>query len=84
MKNITVSVDEQLYHQARVAAAQHHTNVTALLRAYLRALVAGKAPLLSESKEDQERQNREELVRLFRAANLELGYQPNRDKTYER
>jgi hypothetical protein len=80
-----VSVDDELYHAARVAAAQRKTNVTAVLRGYLTAFVQGKAPLLTESPEDNpDRKNREELVRLFREANLVLGYQPSRDQTYER
>lgn len=84
MKNITVSVDDELYHAARVAAAQRKTNVTAVLRGYLAAFAQGKAPLLTESPEDDaDRKNREELVRLFQEANLVLGYPPSRDKTYE-
>jgi hypothetical protein len=84
VKNITVSVEDELYHAARVAAAQHRTNVTALLRSYLVAFVKGKAPTLDQSECDGDRSKREDLVRLFQEANLVLGYQPGRDKTYER
>lgn len=84
MKNITVSVDDELYHAARVAAAQRQTNVTAVLRGYLAAFVTGKAPLVGEPDDDGDRKNRDELVRLFQEADLVLGYKPSRDKTYER
>lgn len=40
MKNITVSVPEDLYTQARIKAAERKTSVTALVRAYLQDLVA--------------------------------------------
>ena len=79
-----MSVDDELYHAARVAAAQQRTNVTAVLRGYLVAFVRGKAPLMRAPQDDPERKNREELVGLFRGAKLVLGYKPTREKTYER
>jgi hypothetical protein len=84
VKNITVSVDDELYHAARVAAAQKQTSVTAAVRGYLAAFASGKAPLMNEPDAKTERQDRDELVRLFREANLVLGYQPSRGKSYER
>ena len=38
MKNITVSVPDDVYRNARVAAAQHDTSVSALVVAYLERL----------------------------------------------
>jgi hypothetical protein len=38
MKNITLSVDEETYRLARVAAAERNTTVSALVRGYLRTL----------------------------------------------
>ncbi len=38
MKNITVSVPDQVYRDARVAAAQRDTSVSALVVAYLERL----------------------------------------------
>ena len=38
MKNITVSVDEETYRQARIRAAEMDTSVSALVREYLRSL----------------------------------------------
>ena len=84
MKNITVSGDEDLYRAARVAAAEHDTTVSALVRNYLTDVVKGKAPMITEDGATGERKNREELVKLFREANLVLGYKPGRDKTCAR
>ncbi len=41
MKNITVSVDEETHRLARIRAAELDTSVSALVRDYLRHLVAG-------------------------------------------
>ncbi|MEW5967369.1 MAG: DUF6364 family protein [Pseudomonadota bacterium] len=38
MKNITLSVDDETYRQARIQAAQQGTTVSALVRDYLNAL----------------------------------------------
>jgi len=38
MKNITVSVDEEVYHRARVRAAERRTSVSALVRKSLEEL----------------------------------------------
>jgi len=84
VKNITVTVKDELYHAARVAAALRKTNVTAVVRAYLAAFAKGKAPLLTETGDDADRRNRQKLVRLFGEANLVLGYKPSRERTYER
>lgn len=43
MKNITVSVDDETHRQARVRAAELGTSVSALVRGYLRSLVAQPA-----------------------------------------
>lgn len=40
MKNITVSVDSDIYHRARVRAAERRTSVSALVRDYLKELSA--------------------------------------------
>ncbi len=40
MKNITISVDEQTHRHARTRAAELGTSVSALVRDYLRSLVA--------------------------------------------
>ena len=38
MKNITVSVDDEIYHRSRMKAAELKTSVSALVRASLTAL----------------------------------------------
>ena len=35
MKNITVSIDDEVYRQARIAAAERDTSVSALVRDFL-------------------------------------------------
>ena len=39
MKNITVSVDDEIHRLARIRAAELDTSVSALVRSYLRSLV---------------------------------------------
>lgn len=54
MKNITVSVDDELYYRARVRAAEQRSTVSALVRRYLTDLVEeapGGAPLVRERAE---------------------------------
>ncbi|MDE2809576.1 MAG: hypothetical protein OXN90_14275 [Gemmatimonadota bacterium] len=43
MKKITVSVDEETYRLARIRAAELDTSVSALVRDYLKSLVADRA-----------------------------------------
>lgn len=38
MKNITVSVDDEVYRQAKIAAAVRSTSVSALVRSFLEGL----------------------------------------------
>ena len=82
VKNLTLSLDDAVYHAARVEAAKRRTSLSAVVRAYLQTFAQGKISL--ESAEERERKERAELVRLFREANLVLGYKPTREKSYER
>ncbi|MCY3839683.1 MAG: hypothetical protein OXH09_13700 [Gammaproteobacteria bacterium] len=41
MKNITVSVDEEIHRLARIRAAERDTSVSALVRDFLRRLATG-------------------------------------------
>lgn len=43
MKNITVSIDDEIYHLARVRAAEEGTSVSALVREYLTEFCQGEA-----------------------------------------
>jgi hypothetical protein len=40
MKNITVSVDDEIYRRARVVAAERDTSISAMVREYLNAVAA--------------------------------------------
>ncbi len=46
MKNLTLSLDDETYRQARIAAAERNTSVSALVRDYLQAFIrpSGAAP----------------------------------------
>ncbi len=52
MKNITVSIDDKTYHDARVWAAEMNTSVSALVREYLRKLAKTEKDL--KEKDDDE------------------------------
>lgn len=41
MKNITVTVDDELYRLVRIRAAERNTSVSALVRQFLTGLAAG-------------------------------------------
>lgn len=65
MKNITVSVPDDIYRQARIRAAERGTSVSALVGEYLRSLSAQEAEFAR--LEAQQRQVQAEIGR-FRAA----------------
>lgn len=64
VKNITVSVDDELFHRARVRAAQQRTTVTALVREFLQRLT-GEEPSFERLQREQN-----ELIAQIRAAHL--------------
>lgn len=76
MKNITVTVPEGVYREARIRAAEGGTSVSALVADYLRSLSAQSAEFAR--LERQQDQIRAEIER-FRAGNR-LG----RDEVHER
>jgi plasmid stability protein len=43
MKNITVSVDDELYRRARIRAAELDTSVSSVVRRYLTEFVSGES-----------------------------------------
>lgn len=43
VKNVTVSLDDAIYHRARVAAAERGTSLSALVRVYLEGLGSGES-----------------------------------------
>lgn len=54
VKNITVSVDDGLYHLARVKAAERRTSVSALVRGYLQTVVQEESEFERLRREEQE------------------------------
>jgi plasmid stability protein len=76
MKNITVSVDEEVYRRARVRAAQLDTSVSAVVRRFLSEFAAGETDF-----ERRKRLQDETLasIRAFRA-----GDRLSRNRAHER
>lgn len=76
MKNITVSVDDDIYRKARIAAAERDTSVSAMVREFLTD-VAGK-----ESEFD--RLKREEAEVRATIKSFSASDRLSRDKLHER
>ena len=71
MKNVTVTLDDALYEQSRVLAAQRKTTVTELVRDYLRDL----------SEQDVRReQARREILEMIGTFDCEIGQMPTREE----
>ena len=60
MRNITVSIDDDTYRRARVAAAQKDTSVSALVKAYLERIAAEETEM--ERLERREREIRAQIT----------------------
>jgi plasmid stability protein len=76
VKNITVSVDDETYRRARIAAAARDTSVSALVRDYLAALPAGET--------ETERLKREERALRSRITRFRGGDRVPRDDLHDR
>lgn len=57
MRNITVSVDDETYKRARVAAAERDTSLSALVKAYLQQLVSPESEFERLKREEREIRN---------------------------
>ena len=80
MKNITVSVDEEVYHRARIRAAERRTSVSALVRDALQELAAEETEF-----EQSARLEREVLGRLReRGSTFSASRRLNRDEAHDR
>lgn len=66
MKNITVSVPEEVYRRSKIAAAERNTSVSALVREFLMSLGSGESDF-----ERRERLQSEviQTIRRFSASN---------------
>lgn len=76
MKNITVSVADDVYRSARIKAAENDTSVSMLVAGFLQNLAQEK----SESEIRKEKMN--ELFARKRA--FQVGTKISRDKLYDR
>jgi plasmid stability protein len=76
MKNVTVSLPEDVYRAARVRAAEDDSSLSALVAGYLRSLAGGEAEF--SRLEAQQRAVQERITR-FRA-----GDRLSRDELHER
>jgi uncharacterized protein YdaU (DUF1376 family) len=65
VKNITVSLDDEIYRRARMAAAERATSVSALVKRFLTELGSGESE--TERLKREERALRERITR-FRAS----------------
>jgi hypothetical protein len=66
MKNITVSVQEEIYRRVRIRAAERDTSVSALVKGFLIELASEEPD--AQRLEREERELREH-IRAFRAGN---------------
>lgn len=69
MKNITVTVDDELYRRARVRAAENGTSVSAVVREQLQTYVAEPSDAV---RQEQVRQRAERLKSLYAKVDAEL------------
>jgi plasmid stability protein len=76
MKNITVTVPDDVYRSARIRAAERGTSVSALVGEYLRSLSGREAEF--SRLEVQQQQIQQEIQR-FRARD-----RPDRDQLHDR
>ena len=80
MKNITLSIEDEVYRQARVVAAQQGASVSALVRGYLASLTSRSAT--TDRKQRAENASRKRLVKLLSECEIDLSQRPARDATY--
>jgi len=76
VKNVTVSLDEQTYRRARVAAAERGTSLSALVRAFLEEL--------GSSETETERLKKSERALRERIAEFRAGDRLTREQLHER
>ena len=76
MRNITVSVDDETYKRARVAAAERDTSLSMLVRRYLEQLA-------SQETETERKKRREREVRAL-ITDFSVAENVSRDELYDR
>jgi hypothetical protein len=80
MRNITVSVDEEVYHRARIKAALLHTSVSALVRKSLEELAGEETEF--ERLRAKERAVRERIS--ARSTTFSAADRLSRDEVHDR
>lgn len=76
MKNITVSVNDEVYRRARIVAAQQDTSVSALVRDFLSNMEFGEDGSSQERPWDQ-------VWEAIDACKARVGDPPSRSRTYD-
>ncbi len=76
MRNITVSLDDETYRRARIAAAERDTSVSALVRRFLQDLASGESEF--------ERLRRLEQTARERITNFSASERLSRDEIHDR
>jgi len=77
MKNLTVSIDDETYHRARITAAEEGRSVSAMVREYLASL--GRSA--GDTAARQEAWQR--LWDHVDACHVKVGPRPTRGRTYD-
>lgn len=81
MKTVNLTMDEELWREARVLAAKRDMSASALMREALRERLERERT--EETAEAAERTRRERLADLLNDSGLVLGYTPGRERSYE-
>ena len=71
MKNITISIEDEIYEQSRVIAAQRKKTVTGMVREYLQSL--------SDAAQRRE-QARSEILKMIGSFDGKIGRMPAREE----
>jgi hypothetical protein len=83
MKNITISVDDELYRQARIKAAERSESISSLFRAFLLRLTASPSPESEFERLQREEMELREEMRL-RGHSLDPAHHLSRDELHDR
>jgi uncharacterized protein YdaU (DUF1376 family) len=76
MKNITVSLDDDIYRRARMVAAERDTSISALVKQFLMGLGSGESEV--------ERLKREERALRERITSFRASDRVSRDELHDR
>ena len=76
MKNITVSVDDELYRRARIKAAETNTSLSAMVKTFLLQIIGEES--------DMERRKRLQRETIASIHSFSAGDRLSRDQIHER